>query len=468
MDVPAGLERYRPLVDDWAAFADAVATPLPVCVWTNPLRADASRLGALLDAAGHDPRPLSWRPGAFRLERGDGIGARWWYLVGLCHAQEEASLLPVRLLAPEPGDRVLDLCAAPGGKSAEIAVALGNRGTLVANDVSLPRLRALRGTLDRLGLINVSVTRHDGCSLPPAIGSFDRILVDAPCSGAGTVRRKTGRRVTVRPPSEKITGWQVGLLRKAVRLCRAGGRVVYSTCTFAPEENEAVVDAVLRTDGERYDLRVVPAAVAGLATSPGVDGWDGARYDPSLRHTLRLWPHRADTGGFFAALIEKRADPDPAGDGGRELEARPRDDWRAVAERYGIGAAIEERLVVHHRSNRGLHAAAPDHRPPVAPRVEVTGTRLTSDRAAVPRLTTSGAMLLGDAATRNVVDLDEADAERFLARQDVDPAGAAAAACDAAGVVLARHAGLGLGNGQLRDDGRRLESMFPRRWAGGP
>ena len=209
------------------------------------------------------------------------------------------------IMDPQPGDRVLDLCAAPGNKTAQIGVALGNRGTVVANDRNAGRLYALHDTIERLGLLNVSVTIHDGTNLPPAMGLFDHVLVDAPCSCEGTSRKHPSvldQGPTARPGS--LAGVQRALLHKAVDLCRPGGRVVYSTCTYAPEENEAVVDAVLRDRPNAF--RIIPADVAGLDTAPGLTEWSGRRFQASLSGSVRLWPHANDTGGFYVAVLERQ------------------------------------------------------------------------------------------------------------------------------------------------------------------
>ncbi|MGD8498070.1 MAG: RsmB/NOP family class I SAM-dependent RNA methyltransferase, partial [Chromatiales bacterium] len=237
------LQRYRPLIDDWAGFIDTMRRPLPACVWTNPLRARPEQLEPLLAADGLEPTPIGWDPSGFRLRESDRFGTRWWYLAGLCHAQEEVSRVPVALLEPQPGERILDLCAAPGGKTAQIGIALLNRGTVVANDLTIDRMRPLRANLERLGLINISVTAHDGTAYPNAAGRFDRVLVDAPCSGEGTLRKRSTRHTPSGPEiSRRFAERQAALLKRAVALCRPGGRIVYSTCTFAPEENERVVD----------------------------------------------------------------------------------------------------------------------------------------------------------------------------------------------------------------------------------
>lgn len=459
------LERYRPVVDDWAAFVDAMSRPLRATLWANPQRVSAEQLAALLAEDGLVIEPLPWLPGAMRLGEGERPGGRWWYLAGLAHAQEEASLVPVTLLDPRPGDRVLDLCAAPGGKTAQIAFALGNRGTVVANDLSGGRLRALRGNLERLGVVNVSVTRIDGGNLPRGVGVFDRVLVDAPCSGEGTLRRNAAPSGSLGPElSNSLARRQRALLRKAVQRTRPGGRIVYSTCTFAPEENELVVDAILREFAG--DLELLPAVCPGLTTSPGLTRWGDQVLDPSLARCLRLWPHHNDTGGFFVALLEKRAglppqeeEPLPA------LGPEPDGAWQhALAERFGIAPELWTGFTAYRQSRRGLNLVPVDHHPPQSPRPEVSGLFFYRTEVIPPKLTTDAAMLLGPHATRNRVELDEARLEDYLARRDI--ALPASARVDLGrGYVLVGHRGFTLGVGKLHASGT-LESLFPRRTSG--
>lgn len=194
-------------------------------------------------------------------------------MTGRLHVQEEVSLLPVPLLDPQPGERVLDLCAAPGNKTAQIATRMHNRGTVVANDLRYGRVDSMRSTLDRLGIANVSATTYDAANYSPEGGSFDRVLADVPCSCESTSRKQPGviaQRSAMRDP----TGAQRAILRQAVRRCRPGGRIVYATCTYAPEGNEAIVDAVLRDVGPDA-LRLRPARIDGVTGSPGLTAWAG-------------------------------------------------------------------------------------------------------------------------------------------------------------------------------------------------
>ncbi|MDX1709359.1 MAG: methyltransferase domain-containing protein [Desulfobacterales bacterium] len=174
------LERYYPIVDDATAFAAAASRPQPLFAWANTLRTTSRQLIDVLEPYGYTLTPLGWHPEAYRVRSQNAdrrLGSHWAYLAGWFHIQEASSMIPALLLNPQPGERVLDLCAAPGNKTALMAQALGNRGTVVANDVFWERIRPLRSAIDRLGLLNVSVTCHDGTAYPRAAGEFDCVLV---------------------------------------------------------------------------------------------------------------------------------------------------------------------------------------------------------------------------------------------------------------------------------------------------
>ena len=463
--LPPHLARYAPIVGDVDAFADALERPLPQTLFTNSARLTPARLEVLVRDALH-ATPLAWRPGAFRLAPEDRPGRHWSFTSGLYSVQEEASLLPVAMLDVHPGHRVLDLCAAPGNKTAQIALALGNRGTVLANDLKTGRLSALHDLLRRLGLVNVSTTGHDGCVYPVADASFDRILVDAPCTAEGKARRGYLRDS---PPAFRrwVTGQQRGLLRRAAALLRPGGRLVYSTCTFAPEENEAVVaDLVEELEGR---LRIVPPGVELPGATPGIDGWAGHSFPDALRHARRLWPHLSDTGGFFAVALERPQAPADAG----PAEAAP----AAVAptetpagllaqfERFAVPASMLDRLRFF-EDDRHLRVCAVDHDPPTGVALENHGIDVARRRAREIKLSTAGAMAVAQAATEQCIDLDAEEFQAWRARQDLALPPARARALSR-GAVLVRHAGLVHGTAFLRmgDDGSgELESQFPKAW----
>ena len=196
-------------------------------------------------------------------------------------------------LAPRPGERVLDLCAAPGGKSTQMAALMQGRGTLVCNEPVAARAQVLSRNIERMGVKNAVVVSALPEELSPRWPEyFDRVLVDAPCSGEGMFRRHP----------EAIGEWspaapagcaqrQAAILLSAARMLRPGGRLAYSTCTFSAEENEGVIQAFLR---ERAEFALVPFSLPGL---PPCDGM------------LRLWPHQTRGEGHFVALLEKQGAP---------------------------------------------------------------------------------------------------------------------------------------------------------------
>lgn len=303
MNHPAHLTRYASLVDDLDAFLGAAARPLPRVVWANPLKADPRAVAAELRALCPTAQPVRWCPDAWRLPP-DSHPGRWaMHTVGEIYAQEEAAIWAGDLIGAAPGERVLDLCAAPGGKTARMALAMGDRGTLVANDRFVGRMPALRRTMDRLGITSAALTAYDGARFPECAPLFDRVMVDAPCTCEGTTRKRAGGRWSA--PSEgyrfSIAQVQRALLRRALRLTRPGGTVVYATCTYAPEENEGTLDGIDPAVAAIEPIEPPP----GLRVTPGVERWGEQRYRPDVVHAARIWPHHNDTGGFFVARLRR-------------------------------------------------------------------------------------------------------------------------------------------------------------------
>ncbi len=296
------LERYRSLIDDYEAFRDACDRPLPSVVRVNTIKTTPDRAREALTEDGVAYEDVSWHEGLLRLPE-DTPGTNWPYLHGWLHGQEEVSALPALALDPEPGERVWDSCAAPGSKTTQLSARMDDRGFVVGNDSSLGRISALRHNAERLGVTNLAVTNADArnYSLNPfAFEAFDRSLVDAPCSCEGTCRKNPDvLEEWTREHVDTVAGIQRGILQRAVQATKPGGTVVYSTCTFAPEENEAVLDHVL--DAERCRLVEIDLPIDSTA---GITEWDGDTFDPQVRRAHRVYPHFNDTGGFFLAALE--------------------------------------------------------------------------------------------------------------------------------------------------------------------
>ncbi|WP_254280138.1 RsmB/NOP family class I SAM-dependent RNA methyltransferase [Haloarcula marina] len=296
------IERYRPIVDDFEAFRAACDRPLPSAIRVNTIKATVEEATRALDEAGVAYEPVDWHDLLFVLPE-DSPGANWPYFHGWIHGQEEVSAVPATVLDPQPGERVWDACAAPGTKTTQLAALMDDEGEVVATDNNLGRISALRTNSERLGATSVAVTHEDGRnhSLKPFGGeTYDRTLVDVPCSCEGTIRKnRDAFDDWSLSHVEGIAGVQKGILTRAVQATDPGGTVVYSTCTFAPEENEGVLDHVLGDEACElvdYDL--------GMTHREGVTEWEGEEFDPSVAKAKRIYPHHNDTGGFFCAKLE--------------------------------------------------------------------------------------------------------------------------------------------------------------------
>ncbi|GGL62002.1 RsmB/NOP family class I SAM-dependent RNA methyltransferase [Halocalculus aciditolerans] len=299
------LGRYEPIIEDFEAFLDACARPLPTTVRVNGIQSPPTRAVAALEAEGVAVTRREWSEDVLEVETAKP-GNTWPYFHGWIHGQEEVSMVPPVVLDPDPGDAVWDSCAAPGGKASQLADLMDDTGLVVANDDNLGRVSALRSNLDRLGVSCAAVTNRDARRQTLDafdVDAFDAALVDAPCTCEGTVRKNPDALDGAGPGASRNLGrLQADILRRGVESTREGGTVVYATCTFAPEENEAVVDAVL-SEG---DCELVEFDV-GLDSRPGLTEWEGDEYDESLTRAKRFYPHLNDTGGFFTAKLEVTA-----------------------------------------------------------------------------------------------------------------------------------------------------------------
>jgi NOL1/NOP2/sun family putative RNA methylase len=311
------LERYRTIIPDWEGFRDTMLRRDPPTLRVRTGRISTSGLKDRLQGQGFVLTEVDGLPDFLRVIEGPHAVAdtleNW---LGLCYIQQASTGVAAPLLDPRPGERVLDLCAAPGGKTTHAADLMQDRGCIVAVDRNEDRIRALLGNMYRTAHPNVLVVAGDGRSLPDG-ALFDRVLVDVPCSAEGTMRRKRGKpRGRTAKFRKQAPRRQEALLRRAIALTRPGGTILYSTCTFAPEENEAVVHRVLQ------DAPVVLRPIRIDAPhSPGLTSFEDQRFDSSLEGACRIYPHHFDSGGLFLARLERLGGEEPAPSGGDEPTA---------------------------------------------------------------------------------------------------------------------------------------------------
>jgi NOL1/NOP2/sun family putative RNA methylase len=416
------------------------------------------------------------------------------YFLGFYYIQGATSMVPAIALDPQPGDRVLDLCAAPGSKTTQVCAAMKNEGLVFANDIFIDRLKILKGHLERLGATCAVITRKAGDSFPGGL-TFDRVLVDAPCSGEGTVRGpgrdplaprggggedvdgeaeatlKTERSADM----SRLYRLQRALLRRAANLCAPGGVVVYSTCTYSPHENEAVIDEVLRARDD-LELEEVPC---DAPSEPGISEWEGKRFKPQVRLCRRFYPHRLNSWGFFVARL-RRKESAKAARGGPE-ETRWVESAIRAASASGAGAddAVRDRVCRYFEERFGVPRATFDpfglyeagHAAWLAsramPRPETLGPwdpqnagirllrYLKGPGGAYEKPTSYGLAVVGRGATRNAVDLAEPEMWAFLRGEPVRRRFPGVEG----GYVVVRYAGWVLGCGLQTADG--LISQIP-------
>lgn len=450
-------DRMRALLDAEAEalFAALAQEPL-VGLRVNTLKLSVDEFRV------HSPWPLEpipWCPSGFILPGDAQPGRHPYHAAGLFYVQEPAAMAVAEALAPRPGERLLDLAAAPGGKATHLVALTEDRGLLVANEMEASRVRALLSNTERWGAWHGVITNNDPRRLAERwAGLFDRVLLDAPCSGEGMFRKSQA--ALDHWSEDNIHGCalrQGQILADAARLVRPGGYLAYSTCTFAPEENEQVMARFLNAHPD-FELR--PVDLPGV--SRGRSDWvSGSAITADLTHTARIWPHLARGEGHFIALLQR-------GDGPvaqrRTVSVKPIDRrvqamWAAfAAATFGADPAFGRLLV---SQNDALYAI-PDDAPALdGLRASRVGVRLGTLRGKIFEPAHSLALAIcradvaGAAALGHVVNLTNHDPrlQRYLQGHPL-------AAPGVPGWTLVTVDGFALGWG--RRSGDTLKNAYPK------
>ncbi len=454
-------------VSEHADFFAEMQQPLRKSIRVNTLKISVKEFQKLTAKLRWQLTPVPWCSTGFWIERDDHVqplGKTWLYVAGLFYIQEAASMLPPELLAPELDSFTLDVAAAPGSKTTQLAALQQNTGTIIANEPSLKRIKSLSHNLELSGVGNTLLARKDGSAFEKYFpNQFDRILLDAPCTGEGTLR-KDSRALTRWSLNriEAMADLQKRLLVSAFHALKVDGELVYSTCTFAPEENEAVVDYLLRQFPEAVEI--LPASEAN-----GLIEFGEQKYHASLAGARRLWPHRDYCEGFFAVKLRKlsptKSKTVPA------LQRSVRSPFSIVSPKrtlelcnqvgkyFGCQVELPERYTLFMREHELWLRPARIERWASKFNFERTGTRIVklNRTGQIIRLTHLGAGLLLRDATRQVVDLSEEARDEFFAGRDfrIDSIPNAKD-----GQVILRYTGQYLGLGLLRDG--KIKNQLPR------
>lgn len=258
---------------------------------------------AFLKISPFELKKIPWVLEGHYYKNSDRPGKHPYHEAGLYYIQEPSAMAVAELLDPQPGENVLDLCAAPGGKTTHIAGKLNGKGFLLSNEIHPLRARILSQNVERMGIGNAVVSNEDSKSLASHIPDFfDRIVVDAPCSGEGMFRKEEAARSQWSPEHVKACAVrQEEILTNAAVMLKPGGRLVYSTCTFSPEENEQVIEAFLLSHPE-FSVEDMISQSPGLC--PGRPEWSKTGLS-DLTRTFRIWPHKTDGEGHYLAVLKK-------------------------------------------------------------------------------------------------------------------------------------------------------------------
>ena len=424
--LPEGfLERMKQQLGcEYEEFLKSLERPRAVALRFNPLKGEMPALPFVMDA-------VPWEPTGYYYDPISRPGLHVYHEAGVYYLQEASAMAPVALLDPQPGERICDLCAAPGGKTTQIAGRMEGKGFLLCNEIHPKRAKILSRNIERMAVSNALVTNETPANLAERFpGFFDRVLVDAPCSGEGMFRKEEAA-VTdwSQETVEMCARRQAEILDCAARMVRPGGRLVYSTCTFAPEEDEGAVAAFLASN---------PAFSPEVIETP----W----FVPVENGGHRMWPHKLLGEGHFAAVLKKSTGEDcsrsPAPGGKLPKE------WLDFAKELGITLPPGKAVVF----GQNLYWA-PEEMPDLQ-RLRVLRPGLELGEIRKGRFTPAHGLALWLKSCKNVQDYpaDSQEIQAYL-HGDVVPSGQK-------GWCLVTAGGYSIGWG--KGDGRVLKNHYPK------
>ncbi|MEK6892460.1 MAG: NOL1/NOP2/sun family putative RNA methylase [Nanoarchaeota archaeon] len=301
---PKFIERYSKLTD-WEEFKTCSLSFLNRSIRVNTLKISVRELKEKLEKNWNLEQVPWCKEGFFiehvKKERRD-IGNLIEHSLGYFYIQEAASMIPPIVLEPKPHEIVLDIAASPGSKTTQIAQYMENQGILIANDYTYERMKPLSINLQKCGVTNTIITLMDGQWFKKSGIEFDRVLVDAPCSGTGTIR-KSLKTIGIWNPDmiRRLSITQKQLIETGFNLLKENGTLVYSTCSLEPEEDEAVVDFLL----SKYENAKIEEIKLNLKKSPAILEFEDKNYSDKIKKCLRIWPQDNNTEGFFVAKLRK-------------------------------------------------------------------------------------------------------------------------------------------------------------------
>lgn len=309
---PLFIERMKLLLGkDFKEYEEILKKPPVRSIRVNTLKISPEKLKKRLEKKGWKiKQPWEDYPEVMILESNllpGELGRALEHLLGYYYVQELASMLPIIALKPKPDETILDLCAAPGSKTTQIAAEMKNIGLIIANEIHLGRIKILASNLERCGVTNTIITRKEGrvlCSkLKQKDFKFDKILLDTPCSGEGTLRSTPATYLMWNPKTiKRLSRLQKQLFEAAFEILKVGGEIIYSTCTHAPEENEEVIDYVLERFKNQINIEQIKLPIKCRS---GISKWQDKEYNKKVKQACRIYPQDNNTEGFFITKFKK-------------------------------------------------------------------------------------------------------------------------------------------------------------------
>ncbi len=426
-----------------------------------PARANHSELIERLEKYGIKLERVSGIPYAFRvLEGKENLGKTLEYTIGKYYIQSLSSMIPPIALAPTREDVTLDLAAAPGSKTTQLSDLMENRGTLYANESNLDRIKMLVHNLDRMNLVNLGVIKHRGEKLSKIFENlFTKVLVDAPCSALGILQKKNEVSGWWKlSQAEKLAELQYRLLVSAIKMAKVGAEIVYSTCTLTLEENELVVNKILK----KYPVELTDIELP-IKSVPGFTKYGDEALNPDLAKTHRIIPWENNSEGFFVCKFVKIAETEPmekteiAKKGISFVSHNHRSVKKYlenVSERFDISRGAFEEFQFLVKKNE-IYFLTRDFEVENIDAFLRIGARFGKiDKRDVAHIHTLAAQILGKKAGKNVVELDTEDVKIYL------QGGTVKKSWEPFGQKIVKYDGNIIGTGIAYADG--LKSQFPR------
>jgi len=309
---PLFIERMKILLrKDFDKYQEILKKPPVKSIRVNTLKISPEKLkGKLQEKGWKINQPWKNNPEVMIIKSNllpGELGRALEHLLGYYYVQELASMLPIIALKPKSNETILDLCSAPGSKTTQIAAEMKNTGLIIANEINLGRIKVLASNLERCGVTNTIITRKEGRALCERLNQkdfkFDKILLDAPCSGEGTLRSTPATYQMWNPKTiRRLSRLQKQLFESAFEILKVGGEIIYSTCTHAPEENEDVIDFVLERFGSKIKIEKIELPIKCRS---GISKWKDKKYNNKLKDACRIYPQDNNTEGFFITKFRR-------------------------------------------------------------------------------------------------------------------------------------------------------------------